>query len=202
MGKLILVRHGETNKNISNNLHTVKDSESLNDRGIKQIEVTAAKLTSYQPSKVYSSQERRALESAKIISSKLGIILEVIGGIEERNWGIFADKPWSEVEKILAPMTFVERYQYFPPGGESWKAFETRIMSAVSQITKDCIDRNIIVVTHGGVIRALMPYLLGLPKKESFKYNLDNASLTIFNYTDKGFTKVTINDTTHLKELR
>jgi broad specificity phosphatase PhoE len=38
----------------------------------------------------------------------------------------------------------------------------------------------LVIITHGGVIRALMPYLLGVPKEESFKYDPPNASITIF----------------------
>ena len=101
MGKLILIRHGETNKNLSNSLHASGDPEALNDKGIEQIKLTADKLTTYLPSKVYSSKENRALESAKIISDSLKIPFEEIEGMEERNWGVFTGKPWEEVKKVL-----------------------------------------------------------------------------------------------------
>lgn len=199
MGKLILVRHGETNKNVSNSLHALGDPEALNDTGVRQIQVTAAKLTALEPTKVYSSKERRALESAKIISETLKLSLEEIDGMQERNWGIFTGKPWEDVKKVLDPMTLDERFNYVPQGGETWKAFESRLIGAIKNITKNNIDKTIVVVTHGGAIRALMPYLLGVPKEESFKYDPDNASLTIFDFNDQSFTKKVINDTSHLK---
>lgn len=199
MGKLILIRHGETNKNVSNSLHASGDPETLNGKGTEQIELTADKLTTYSPSKVYSSKERRALESAKILSDSLKIPFEEIEGMEERNWGVFTGKPWEEVKKVLDPMTLDERFTYVPQGGESWKTFETRLIGAIKKITIENQGKTVIVVTHGGAIRALMPFLLGVPKEESFKYDPDNASLTIFDFDEGGFKKVAVNDTSHLE---
>ncbi len=198
MGKLILIRHGETNKNINKKLHAFHDTETLNSKGIEQIKLTAGKLTSYSPEKIYSSKEPRALESAQILSNCLTILLEEIEGIEERNWGIFTGKPWEEVKKVLDPMTLDERYTYVPQGGESWKTFEARLINAITKIVIENLHKTAVIVTHGGAIRALMPFLLGLPKEESFKYDPDNASLTIFDYNANGFKKITINDTSHL----
>ena len=95
-------------------------------------------------------------------------------------------------------MTLDERYNYVPQGGESWKTFETRLIDAIKRISKKHENNNIIIVTHGGAIRALMPFLLGVSSEESFKYDPDNASLTIFNFSEGNFIKEIINDTTHL----
>ncbi len=198
MGKLILVRHGETDKNANNNLHAFNDQKSLNEKGIEQIEAAANRLSSLPSLLIFSSKEKRALESAMIISDTLKVPFEEIEGLQERNWGIFTGKPWKEVEKILKPMTLDERYNYVPQGGESWKTFEVRLVKVIRKISKDLVNNNVVIVTHGGAIRALMPFLLGIPKEESFKYDFDNASLTIFNFDGETFTKETINDKTHL----
>lgn len=189
MTKLILIRHGETDKNVNNSLHATNDSESLNNNGIEQIRLTANKLISLSPSKIYSSKERRAIESANILSESLNVPFELINGMEERNWGIFTGKPWDEVKKILDPMTLDERYNYVPPNGESWKTFETRLISAIKKIVDTNSKQTIVVVTHGGAIRALIPYLLNIPREESFKYNPDNASIFLFYYDGKTYTQ-------------
>ena len=198
MGKLILIRHGETDKNVGNSLHTVNDSESLNKNGRGQIIKTAQRLKDFTPDKIYSSKEKRAVESAEIISKELRLQVETINGMEERNWGIFTGKPWEEVKKVLDPMSLKQRYEYLPPNGESWKTFENRLINAIDKIIKEHKNSTITVVTHGGAIRALMPFLLNTPKEESFKYDPGNASLTIFEFNDQGFQKVSINDTSHL----
>jgi alpha-ribazole phosphatase len=199
MGKLILVRHGETDKNSNSKLHGTDDPETLNEIGLNQIKLTTKAIAGLQPSIVYSSTEARALESAKIISESLHILLEPIDGIQERNWGIFTDKPWADVRAVLDPMNLEERYNYMPPQGESWKTFESRLIKAINNISSDNKYKTIVVVTHAGVIRALMPFLLNIPKEESFKYDPNNSSLTIFDFDDKGFHKVSINDTSHLQ---
>jgi broad specificity phosphatase PhoE len=198
MAKIILVRHGETDKNINNSLHASNDPEALNSTGIKQITVTANKLATLSPYKIYSSKERRALESSKIISDIIKIPVEEINGMQERNWGVFTGKPWGEVKKVLDPMSLDERFNYVPQDGESWKTFETRLIEAIKKIFEESPNKTVVVVTHGGAIRALMPFLLNVPKEESFKYDPNNASLTIFDYDGDKYTQVMINDTSHL----
>lgn len=199
MGKLILIRHGETNKNVSNVLHSKDDPESLNELGKFQINKVADHLYPFLPVKIYSSDETRALESAEILSNALSVPVASIDGLQERNWGVFTGKPWSEVQNVLKPMSLEQRYNYVPQNGESWKEFETRLINAVNEVTKNIGDKAVAVVTHGGVIRALIPYLLQIPREESFKYNFDNASLSIFEYDGINFSKVIINDISYLK---
>lgn len=198
MIKLILIRHGETDKNIGKKLHQAQDLESLNGKGVGQMEKTASALKTENVGIIYSSNEQRAIESGKILSRKLAVPFKIILGMQERNWGKFSGKPWPEVEAILKPMSFDERYNYVPPGGESWKEFETRLIGSLKRILNENQGKTVIIVSHGGAIRALMPYLLNVPKGESFKYDPHNASITSFDYDGEKFFPKTINDTAHL----
>jgi len=196
MGKIILIRHGETSKNVKMALHAFGDPEGLNDKGKKQITAATKRIKKYEPTKIYFSKERRAMESAKIISTILKIPAVETQGFEERNWGIYTGRSWEDVIKILDPMTPEERFNFTPKGGESWKTFETRLIEALKKVS----DKNeiVAVVTHGGAIRALIPYLLGVPRSESFRYDPDNASITIFDFDGEGYHKVLLNDTSHI----
>jgi broad specificity phosphatase PhoE len=200
MTTLILIRHGETTKNISDRLHRDKDPEPLNERGRIQMKATALALQKLNPSIVYASTEKRALESAAILSQKLSVPLENINGLQERNWGIFSDKPWSEVKAVLDKMSLEERYNYIPPGGESWKQFQERLVSAINKALEENKNKTVIIVSHGGAIRALMPYLLEVPREESFKYDPANASITVFDYNGGKFTARLVDDTSHLSQ--
>jgi broad specificity phosphatase PhoE len=51
-------------------------------------------------------------------------------------------------------------------------------------------NKTIVIVSHLGGIRALMPYLLGLPREESFKYNPENASMMVFSHENGRFTQI------------
>jgi len=198
MGRLILIRHGETDKNLNKNLHTVNDAQALNLTGREQIEATVDRLKELFPSKIYSSTEKRAVESAQILSQRLEIPMEEIDGMREWNLGVFTGKSSEEVKNVLSPMTHQERYDYVPQEGESWRAFEMRLITAIQKIAEDNKDKTVAIVTHGGAIKALMPFLLKVPNEESFNYKVDNASLTIFDYDEKSFHKVSINDASHL----
>jgi|CXWL01.1.fsa_nt_gi broad specificity phosphatase PhoE len=200
MERLILVRHGETDINTKGVLHRSEDLEPLSEIGRGQIRQTAEKLKDYSPKGLCSSKEVRAIQSGEIISEVLELELETIDGLQERNWGDFSGKPWTEVQAILDPMTLEERYTFVPPNGESWKQFEDRLVKVISELAEKHKGETIVVVTHGGAIRALMPYLLTAPKEESFKHNPDNASLTIFS-TEEGVRSLEMaNDTSHLQE--
>lgn len=196
MGKLILVRHGETSKNVKGRLHSTNDSEILNENGIAQMQKVADRLKEYSVFKIYCSKESRAVESADLLSKSLKIPKTIIDGLQERNWGEFSGKPWSTVQKVLDPMSLEERYTYVPKNGESWESFEKRLVGSIEKVIDK--ENTIVVVTHGGAIRALMPYLLRVPKEESFKYDPGNASLTIFDYDGENYNIETIDDSRHL----
>jgi len=199
MKKVIFVRHGETAINKAGLLHEYKDTKTLNDDGIKQIKRTAEELRKYNPEIICSSDEKRSIESAEIIARALEKPHKIIKGLEERNWGKFSGKPWSEINRtILSKMSIEERYNYVPPQGESWKNFEERLINALKEILNSK-ENNIIIVTHGGAIRALMPFLLNVPKEESFKYDPDNASISIFEFDGQKFNQIIYNDTSYIK---
>ena len=196
--KIFFIRHGETDKNVGNKLHEKGDIETLNKVGIEQIEKTAEALKNANISVIFFSREQRAQESSEILSNILECSSILVDGFEERSWGIYSNRPWSDVKKVLDPLTLDERYNYVPPEGESWKSFEERLIEALRESIKRGNGENIGIVTHGGAIRALMPYLLRVPKEESFKYDLANASITEFDYDGSVFKDERIDDVSHL----
>ena len=198
MAKLILVRHGETDKNLQGKMHQAGDEIPLNQTGVEQIKKTAKQLESFSPFIVYSSQEKRALESTAIIAQHFGLQVKEIEGMQERDWGEFSGKSWDEVGAILDKMSLEERYTYSPLGGESWQAFEGRLVFSIEKLLSKAGDKSVVVVTHMGAIRALMPFLLDAPKEESFKYEPANASISVFESEDGKFKARKINDTRHL----
>ena len=195
---LIFVRHGETEVNTEKKLHKDNDPNELNNVGKEQIQEAGEKIKSYKPDVIYSSKEKRALQSAEIISMICGVEFKIVDGLQERNWGDLSGSTWLEIQVVLDKMTFDERFNYIPPNGESWKKFDARLRSKLVEIVKNHKGRTVVIVTHGGAIRALIPYLLDVSKEESFKYDPNNASLSIFEHDGNKFFKKTVNDTSHL----
>jgi probable phosphoglycerate mutase len=198
MTRLIFVRHGETHKNVAKVLHGTKDDAPLNGTGRRQAEISAGALTKMNVSVVYSSTELRARETAQIIGKVCNIPTIYIDNFRERSWGVFEGRPWSDVIKVLGPLTLEDRFRYKPEEGESWQEVEERLVLEVKRILNNNPKKNAVIVTHGGTIRTLIPYLLGTSRDESFKYDPRHLSFTIFDFENGKFKKVMIDDVSHL----
>lgn len=197
--KLILVRHGQTSKNVSGQLHSQFDESVLDGVGKDQIKKMAQRLKQeFWPFSLYTSPEARARESAQIISELVGEEALEVKGFEERDWGEFEGRPWSEIKSLLDKLSLTERFVYRPPGGETWKEFEERTVRSLLAKLEVIKSKNIVIITHAGVIRVLLPFLLNVAKEESFKYDLRNGSLTVLNYENKNFFPVLVDDVRHL----
>lgn len=198
--ELILIRHGETETNVKGKIHRSFGEETLTDIGIKQINQTSIAIKKYSPDIIYCSREKRAVQSATIIAEKLGIPLVNVEGLEERNWGDYAGLSFPEIKEKagIDNMSFEERYNFHPPNGESWKETEERLLKVLIHTLETNEGKNVVLVTHGGSIRILMPTLLMVDKTESYKYDPNNASISVFDFVDGIFTKIIYGDTSHL----
>jgi broad specificity phosphatase PhoE len=198
---IILLRHGETHTNVKNVLPKFNDPDNLTEVGIRQIELASKHLKGLGLNVLYASNKNRALQSAEIVGNICNLEVQILEGMEERNWGDYSGKSWSEIKSILDPLTLEERYNYTPPKGESWRIFEQRLITAIKNINSINHDKVICVVTHGGSIRALIPFLLNIPKEESFKYDPKNSSISIFEFNGENMKALTIDNIEHLTSL-
>ncbi len=80
-------------------MHKHLDSEGLTPKGILQMGKTAEALKKYNPDVVYCSREKRAIQSARIISEGLDIPLFALGDLRERNWGDYAGLSFQEIKE-------------------------------------------------------------------------------------------------------
>ena len=183
--KIYLVRHGETAKNISGLTHAKGDIEHLNSRGKEQAHFLAKSLLGLKIAKIYSSEETRAVETAEILAETLDVEYEAIGALHERNMGDLNGKPWSGIEPILNKMTI-----------------EDRLMESLRAISGRHRNESIAVVTHAGAIRGIMPKIKNEPLESSFKYDLQNTSVTELEYNNAKFRVIRENDFSHLTALR
>ncbi len=195
--RIIFIRHGETDVNLKGRIHYTNDEAELNEKGIQQIQSSFDILKSNGVEKVYCSPEKRTIQSADLISKKLNVPLEILGGLRERNWGDWKDKSWDEIKEKLEVLTLKQRYNFAPPDGESWQGMEARLKKGLGKIIKGK-EKSVGVVTHAGCLRGLMPVLQNKELNISFKYDFQNGSITIFDYKKGKFKEVLVNDVSHL----
>jgi broad specificity phosphatase PhoE len=195
--RLLFLRHGQTATNVKAAVHRKDDEAPLDETGERQAVLLAQVCRKERAQVIFCSPEKRARETADVIGGTLNLQPVVLQDLQERDWGDWSGKQWSEIQASLQSMTLDERYEFTPPNGESWRQMEERlrrVLQTVTSMTLECIS----VVTHGGALRALMPILKGQPKETSFQYDFKNASVTIFELTDGGWHEIVENDTAHL----
>ncbi len=196
--EILLCRHGETDTNVRGKTHTSGDQVGLNDVGRLQSSKLASVAAMHNVRAIFTSPEKRAIESAQIVGQSLGCVPTIVPDLRERDWGEWSGEPWSEIAARLSSKTLDERYSFAPPRGESWERMEQRLKRAVDKIAQKT-EGNSMIVTHGGALRALIPVLKREERARSLGYDFDNASVTIFSYALPDVYKVLAeNDTTHL----
>ena len=133
--------------------------------------------------KVLSSPRGRALNLATKISEKLEIDLETFSDISEMDFGIFEGLTMEEVME-----TYPDDYKNFQesfdttriPEGESYNDFTQRVdrfFEYLENLNKEVELDEVIIVSHGGVIRELLERLLGTEPGDSWKLLIGNGCI-------------------------
>lgn len=161
MTLLTLVRHGQTDWNLERRIQGSTDIP-LNDTGRGHALEAATALTGQAHHAIYASPLVRARQTAEIIAETLGLDSPALtADMREREFG--------EAEGMLVA-DFIGQYggwQAEVPGAETMDSVRERALGALDVIARDArrrsapVAESVIVVTHGGVIRALLDHVSG-----------------------------------------
>jgi broad specificity phosphatase PhoE len=159
---ILLARHGESDWNRSHRWQGFAD-RPLTDLGRQQAADLAARLEETQLDAVYSSDLQRARETAEIVARSKGLDIHSTPDLREVDVG-----SWSGLTRAEAEAQFPEGYTRWLRGGEGWDDGETyeqmseRVVAAVQRIAALHDGGRVLVVGHGGSIRAVHASALGL----------------------------------------
>jgi len=167
----------------------------LSEEGRKQASLAGSGLSGEPFEGLYSSPLSRAFETAEIIRDRTGFAGEVVplGGLSERHGGILEGHTWAEQEqrnpelakKFLA---IPEEERWTLVGAETDEEVIARFEEAISSIRALHPDGSrIVIVSHGGVMRAFLRELFG-PGVLPGAQRAANASITRLQW-DRGETK-------------
>lgn len=179
--KIIGIRHGEDTPGFRGGwAHT-----SLTDVGKQQVK-NAAKTISimkFSFDHIVSSDLERAKESAEILSNLLDKPLVIDSSWREYNNGIIAGLPNDYADRkyphyIFANIDMDERF----PEGETPREYYNRIKTALEKLIKE--NKDVLLVTHGGVLDILNHIEHNIPYSNSSKHKtyFENAQIVIFNF--------------------
>jgi broad specificity phosphatase PhoE len=166
MTRVLLIRHGETSWNRERRWQGHADPP-LSEDGIRQSARLAAHLrTKRIPiATVYSSDLRRASSTARQLASALEVDLVCDPAWREIDVGLWTGLSREEIkERFGEDWKKIAKGADLPRGGgETFALFSTRVLGALTALTDRHPRESVAVVTHGGVVRALLLHVLGLP---------------------------------------
>jgi len=183
---IYVVRHGESEDDLSDSYGGAANFR-LTDHGRAQAAKSAAKLRGAGLQSIYSSPLARAQESAEIIGRELGLPVETVFDLRERNtYGVLSGHTKSQARKLFGYL--LDTLDFVPgegdrcvPGGEEYGPFIERVRGAFRTVVDAAAAaglEKIAVVTHGKFTKGLFVEVLRL----GAEYDASHASINIVDY--------------------
>lgn len=200
--RIILIRPGETDWNRDGRWQGWV-AAPLNEHGRRQAEALAKFIRNIGMSALYSSDLRRAVETAELLAERLGFEPVYDARLRERNIGAWQGltlkemRDWypDEYEQLLAD---VDRFRI--PGGESRAEVRARMMAAFDDFLKQNDGETVGIITHTTAIRALLSELI--PDCDPNSVEVNNTSVTTLVRGEANqWQLVAANDVMHLEGL-
>lgn len=194
--KIYLIRHGQTDGN-ARKQYCGFLNPGLNRDGCLQAERLRHRLEKERIHKIYSSDRKRAIQSARIIFK--GRRIDKVADLREINFGIFEGKSHREIMHSnpgIYKKWLLDPYSAFIPEGESLNGFQERVTRALKGIIISGRNKTIAVVCHGGTISIILSAISG--SKKFWEFIPGSASLNIVEYSKNKAAIVLFNDISHL----
>jgi broad specificity phosphatase PhoE len=159
---ILLARHGETDWNQERRWQGLSDL-SLNERGQEQARALAEKLDAVPFSAIYTSDLRRAYETALIVGERRGLAVTPMHELREIDVGSWTGLSRDEVKERFrdAHRARLRRTARGWEGGETYAEMGSRILEALRRIAREHPSDEVLVVTHSAPIRSVLAHALG-----------------------------------------
>jgi len=155
------IRHGKTEMNRLRLLQG-RGGMGLLPEGLEDAARAAATLEDQDIDLLYSSDQQRAVETARVIRSRLGLPrIRLSSALREMDYGKMSGRSEADVRR-LCPLWRRDATFLFP-GGESFARVQARAFRWLDRILRRHSRGNLAVVSHGGWIRTLFAGLKGVP---------------------------------------
>jgi len=197
VSRVLLVRHGDIAADMSRYWgHT---DVSLNDAGIRQAEQLERRLAGEEIDLVYSSDLRRAMDTAAVIAGRHHLSVAPCPELREINFGQCEGLTFDEM-KDRYPQTegiwTADSQGIRFPGGESVRTLAGRVGTFVERLRREPCG-TALVVAHGGSLRVLICCLTGLDLSAWREMHIERASLSIIEMHGHAGKVLLINDVSH-----
>ena len=175
--KIFVIRHGLTELNKRKIVNGQID-EPLAPEGIEQAHAAIA-LIPQSVQHIYHSPLLRAKHTAQIVNSTRQLPIAAQDEITEIHMGSLVGKSWEEMgtEKDFKILHRSVQFDYRAYGGESAEDVKKRVATFLQKINAKHRDHEVLLVTHGGIIRVLHMLESGMTTADE----IENAALLTFD---------------------
>lgn len=196
-----LIRHGESEGNASFLAGKIDDVTSelgtaLTEEGISQAKQLAKSLRNIPFEAAFSSDLLRAKQTAEIIASERKLVVNTDKTIRERSFEKYRkqffpqsrEKLMEEIKNALKNMNETEKMEYKHSSNmESAKEGALRLINFLKETANSYQGKNVLVVAHGNIMRAMLTYL-GFSKFDELPSgSIENAGYVVLESNDFGF---------------
>lgn len=180
--KIYVIRHGQTDWNLIHKIQGVTDTE-LNDTGIKQAEEARENLKNIDFDLIICSPLKRTKKTAEIINQNRNIPIIYNEKLKERCFGNFEGRVVNEDDIFKSEVLYDVNVNYSEDKIESIKDLMLRIKIELDNIKEKYSDKKVLIVTHGGVLRAVNAYFNGIPESGILNSaEIKNCEIREYNY--------------------
>jgi broad specificity phosphatase PhoE len=203
MTEILFIRHGQTPANATGHWQGWTDAP-LTPTGRAQAQAIARQLAVErgQVAALYTSPLRRALETAQVVGAALDLQPISVDQLKEIHFGQLEGVTLQEMEARFPDL--YARWQdktdmaFQWPGGERRIDFFNRAAEACQRIIARHLEEKLVIVAHGGTIRACLAHLLPHQLGQWWAYSLVNGGLTRVRATESDSRLLVLNDARHL----
>jgi probable phosphoglycerate mutase len=194
----VLVRHGQTDANVSRALDSRPPGFPLNALGLEQAERVADRLAAEPVAVVYASVAPRAQQTAAPIAARHGLTVQVVEDIQEIFCGDHEGSADHEARKLFDGVYrrwTAGELDLRMPGGESAEEARDRVLPVLTRLWlrhadtaagSDGTAAAVVVVTHGGAIQITARAMIGDYRTPRYVPNTGRVELTATARTAAG----------------
>ena len=193
-GKLIVVRHGESEWNKAN-LFTGKTDVHLSPAGFRMAGAMGALVKDIKINRVFASMQIRSIETEVCFMEGTGQYCPKVShssALNERDYGDFTGTNKTEQEKVLGKEEVKDlrrAWDHPIPNGETLKMVYERVVPFFQQEILPILNQghNVLVVSHGNTIRALMKYIEKISDENIEKIEMPFDEIFVYDIDENGF---------------
>ncbi len=186
MINLYLIRHGETDLNKKGLFQGSIDTE-LNETGIYQSKKIVEKFRDIHLDIIFSSPLIRAYMTALFLGNSKKLKVHKVEKLKEIDFGLWEAMYFEEISK-----TYPNEWKkwcddwpnYSAKNGESFKTFFRRVSDTMNKLLESCRGKKIAVVSHDGVMKVIISYLLEMNDSGFCKFYFDHGKYSLLEIWD------------------